>query len=287
MIDLMEGLLMLNYSAFNSLFRMFDSAFYEWMIVLLGPIIIGFYTLGLSIVDFGYLIYLVIAGLAWSIKRVANPTEKNNKQWRSLDSKLDGTSAYIMAYIKFIGLCIIGAVALFISGYLLIPFTMIVCLFGFLMYKFDMAETPEYDSSMKPKSFGGFVIESFKFFKRYLMGVIGIIITMSAYFTLGVPACIVSAVVLLLIVFDIISIDLFKPIEFTNLSNISNNDTCGPKDGQAPVCNTEQQFGGGKQTGTRKHERIKWDELIDSITGKSHLKLMKQIKALHKNVYAN
>ena len=62
MIDIMEGLFILNYSAFNSLFKVFDNIFYEWAIILFGPIILTFYALGLSIVDFGYLIYLVITG---------------------------------------------------------------------------------------------------------------------------------------------------------------------------------------------------------------------------------
>jgi len=288
MVDIMEGLLLLNYSGFNKLFKFFDSMFYEWAIVLFGPIILGFFTFGLSIIDFGYLIYLSITGLAWSFKKVLNPQDKTNKVWRGLDSEKDGTSSYLWAIIKFWVLILIGIIALCISGYLLIPFAINVCLIGFLMYKCKMADNSNYkdktDETWKPKSFGGILIEAFKFFKRYLMGIFGVIITLNAYSALGLPALIVSIVVLILIAFDIISIDLFKPIVFTNLSDISYDDTCGPKDGDAPSCSIQQGGSDGfQQTGGSK-SGMDLESWVDSFTGKSHKKLMKQIKALHKKI---
>jgi len=287
MTDIMEGLLLLNYSAFNKLFKFFDSMFYEWAIILFGPIILGFFTFGLSIIDFGYLIYLVVTGLAWSFKKVTNPTEKNNKIWRSLDSSEDGTSAYIWAFMKFWVLFLFGFISVCISGYLLIPFAINVCLIGFLMYKCKMADTADYGDRSKfpPKSFGGILIEAFKFFKSPLMALVGAVITLNAYFSLGVPALIVSSLVLILIAFDIISIDLFKPVDFTNLSDISYENTCEPKDGEVPSCSGQQggfqQGGGGGSKGN-----VDWESWMDSFTGRSHKKLMKQIKSLHKKIHA-
>jgi hypothetical protein len=287
MTDIMEGLLLLNYGSFNKLFKFFDSMFYEWAIILFGPIILGFFTIGLSIVDFGYLIYLVVTGLAWSFKKVMNPKEKATKIWRSLDSSEDGTSSYIWAIMKFWVLVLFGTIAIWVSGYLLIPFAINVCLIGFLMYKCKMADTADYSDRSKfpPKSFGGILIEAFKFFKSPLMALVGAVITMNAYFSLGVPALIVSSLVLILIAFDIISIDLFKPVVFTNLSDISYENTCEPKDGDTPSCNAQQggfQQGGGR----RSNVGVDWESWVDSFTGKSHNKLMKQIKSLHKKIHA-
>lgn len=287
MTDIMEGLILLNYGAFNKLFKFFDSMFYEWAIILFGPIILGFFTIGLSILDFGYLIYLVVTGLAWSFKKVMNPKEKATKIWRSLDSAEDGLSAYALAFIKFIVLCIFATIAVIISGYFLIPFAINVCLIGFLMYKCKMADTADYGDRSKfpPKSFGGILIEAFKFFKSPLMALVGAVITLNAYFSLGVPALIVSLLVLILIAFDIISIDLFKPVVFTNLSDISYENTCEPKDGETPSCSA-QQGGGGSNGGGSKSEAVDWESWMDSFTGKSHNKLMKQIKSLHKKIHA-
>jgi len=292
MIDIMEGLLLLNYGAFNKLFKFFDSMFYEWAIIIFGPIILGFFTFGLSIVDFGYLIYLLITGLAWSFKKVMNPTEKNTKIWRSLDSSEDGTSAYLWAILKFWVLILFGFIAFTISGYLLIPFVIGVCLIGFLMYKCKMADTANYDDRSKfpPKSFGGILMEAFKFFKSPLMALIGAVITLNAYFSLGVPALIMSSLVLILIAFDIISIDLFKPVIFTNLSDISYENTCEPKDGETPSCSGQQggfqRGGGGGSNGGGSNVGVDWESWVDSFTGKSHKKLMKQIKSLHKKIHA-
>lgn len=287
MTDIMEGLLLLNYGAFNKLFKFFDSMFYEWAIILFGPIILGFFALGLSIIDFGYLIYLVITGLAWSFKKVANPTEKNTKIWRSLDSSEDGTSSYIFAIMKFWVLFLFGIIAVCLSGYLLIPFAINVCLIGFLMYKCKMADGAEYSDRSKfpPKSFGGILMEALKFFKSPLMALVGAVITLNAYFSLGVPALIVSVLVLILIAFDIISIDLFKPVVFTNLSDISYENTCEPKDGDAPSC-SGQQGGGGGSNGGGSNGGVDWESWMDSFTGKSHKKLMKQIKSLHNKIHA-
>lgn len=284
MVDIMEGLLLLNYGAFNKLFKFFDSTFYEWAIILFGPIILGFFTFGLSIVDFGYLIYLLVTGLAWSFKKVMNPTEKTTKIWRSLDSSEDGTSAYLWAIMKFWVLGLFGFIAFIISGYLLIPFAIFVCLIGFLMYKCKMADTANYEDRSKfpPKSFGGILMEAFKFFKSPLMALVGVVITMNAYFSLGVPALIVSLLVLILIAFDIISIDLFKPVVFTNLSDISYENTCEPKDGDTPSCSGQQ--GGFQQGGGASNGGVDWESWIDSFTGKSHKKLMKQIKSLHQKI---
>ena len=291
MTDIMEGLILLNYSAFNKLFKFFDSMFYEWAIILFGPIILGFFTFGLSIIDFGYLIYLVVTGLTWSFKKVLNPQDKNNKVWRSLDASEDGTSAYIFAIMKFWVLFLFGIIAICISGYFLIPFAISVCSIGFLMYKCKMAATPNYKNNKsdenvwKPKSLGGILLEAFKFFKRYLMGLVGAVITLNAYSALGVPAFIVSVLVLILIAFDIISIDLFKPIVFTNLSDISYDNTCAPKDGDIPSCSvTKGGSDGFQQTGGSKGG-VDWESWVDSFTGKSHKKLMKQIKSLHKKIH--
>lgn len=290
MTDIMEGLILLNYSAFNKLFKFFDSMFYEWVIVLFGPIILGFFTIGLSIIDFGYLIYLAVTGLAWSFKKVLNPQDKNNKVWRSLDSSEDGTSAYLWAIIKFWVLILFGFIAVAISGYLLIPFVINVCLIGFLMYKCKMASTSNYknnktdDNMWKAKSFGSILLDAFKFFKRYLMGIIGAVVTLNAYIALGVPATIVSAIVLILIAFDIISIDLFKPVVFTNLSDISYDNTCEPKDGDTPSCSVQYGGSDGFQQSGGSKGGVDWESWIDSFTGKSHKKLMKQIKSLHQKI---
>ena len=285
MTDIMEGLILLNYGAFNKLFKFFDSMFYEWAIVLVGPIILSFFTIGLSIIDFGYLVYLVLTGLVWSFKKVKNPQDKTNKIWRSLNSSEDGTSAYIFAFVKLCVLFLFGFIAVSISGYLLIPFAISVCLIGFLMYKCKMADNPNYktnsDDNWKPKSFGGILLEALKFFKRQLMGIIGIFVTMNAYSALGVPACIVSALVLILIAFDVISIDLFKPVVFTNLSPISYENTCEPKDGGVPSCSIQYGGSDGFQQGG-----VDWESWMDSFTGKSHKKLMKQIKSLHNKIHA-
>ena len=288
MTDIMEGLLLLNYGAFKKLFKFFDSMLSEWAIILFGPIILGFFTFGLSIIDFGYLIYLVVTGLAWSFKKVTNPTEKSAKIWRSLSSSEDGTSSYLFAFMKFWVLCLFGFIAVCASGYVLIPFAINVCLIGFLMYKCKMADTENYDdiSNFKSKSIGGILMEALKFFKSPLMALIGAVITMNAYFYLGVPALIVSILVLILIAFDIISIDLFKPVVFTNLSPISSENTCEPKDGDAPSCSV--QHGGSygfQQTGGSKGG-VNWESWMDSFTGKSHKKLMKQIKSLHNKIHA-
>jgi uncharacterized membrane protein YgcG len=164
------------------------------------------------------------------------------------------------------------------------------------MYKCKMADTEGYSdrSNFPPKSFGGILMEALKFFKSPLMALIGAVITMNAYFSLGVPALIVSILVLTLIAFDIISIDLFKPVVFTNLSPISYENTCEPKDGDAPSCSGQQLGGGsngggsngGGSNGGGSKGGVDWESWMDSFTGKSHKKLMKQIKSLHKKIHA-
>jgi hypothetical protein len=150
-----------------------------------------------------------------------------------------------------------------------------------------MSDTADYGDRSKfpPKSFGGILIEAFKFFKSPLMALVGAVITLNAYFSLGVPALIVSSLVLILIAFDIISIDLFKPVVFTNLSDISYENTCEPTDGDTPSCSA-QQGGGGGSNGRRSNGDVDWESWVDSFTGKSHNKLMKQIKSLHKKIHA-
>jgi hypothetical protein len=215
-MDIFDSLLSFNYSYFNSIFNLLNSA-PELVTVLLGPIVIGFCSSILFLINNFYFIYLWFMKMSWFFKENKNKNANGNS-----DGKPDWENITFLEPINY-GLAILMVILyliIFVFGFgflTVIPtFTAFWSLFSCFFYKANMNNKSVFASTIAK--------DVFKYFKVTIMLIFSIIITLHAFTYLGVTQGVFSLLVILLINFGVISINIFKPINQENLSPLTSYD---------------------------------------------------------------
>jgi hypothetical protein len=205
-ISIIEQLINFNYSAINTIMNTLNGL-PEILLVWLGPIIVGFCFAVMSIINLLYTIYLWFANMGWFFKTNVNDSGDGMPKWEevTLVSPVNwglGVGLVILfAVLFFFGFGIIGFIPFAILSY---------CSLTCLLYK----------STMNGKKISALTIikELLKYYKLTIVGIMSFFVVSLAFSKLGPVPGIFSIITLGLIYWGIISIDLFKPINETNLT---------------------------------------------------------------------
>jgi hypothetical protein len=243
-ISIIESMIHFNYSAYSYLLNILNGL-PEIIIVLLGPFLFAFITLFIFIYDNIYLIYLWFWNMTWFFKKnMNNETNKNKNNWEGFGdieltdlkrkkplSEQNGGQGPIpnwqypkitkltdwMDYVFGFGLVFLFCILfwfILISLPVLPTITIFMCIFNGLGY--------EGMINNKSSSCLTIIKDLFKYYKVSMMSVFSFFVVISAFLNLGTIPGVFSIITIILIYFDVISIDLFKAAseeDFTSLSN--------------------------------------------------------------------
>ena len=210
-ISIIESLIAFNYSCINYIFNSLNGA-PEIVILLFGPIITSFIGTLIVILDNFYLIYLWFSKMSWFFKTNTNANTDKLPLWESVT--MFSPFNYMMAVLLVILFVIIFFVLL--GGLPLLPFvTFTWCLFSCVSFK----------SEMNNKSSDVFTLikDMFNFYKVHIMSFASAFIVLSAFANLGVVEGIVCIISLCLIIWGVVSINIFKSIKPEDLSELVTN----------------------------------------------------------------
>lgn len=211
LISIIESLIQFNYSAINSIMSMMNNI-PEMLIVFLGPLILGIIISINLLINLLYLIYLWFSNMYWFFKTNKNDTGKGNPDWDdvSLMSPINwclGLGMVILFTILFfIGMPIISFMPIF---------ALIWCIFSSIMYK----------GLINNKVATAFTIikDVLKYYKISITTIISFFVILISFSTLGIVPGIFSVITIGLIYFGFISMNIFKPIEISDLSPLVSN----------------------------------------------------------------
>lgn len=214
-ISLIESLMCMNYSAINVVLQKLN-LIPEYLIILIGPIIMPFILFFIFFFDNFYLIYLWFSNFGWFFKENENAklNENENKKtelppkWKyvTLEEPLNYAWSLFIAYIFFILFWFVLFLALPVLPFI----TLSICVISSLSYKGIINKKPVYSHDI--------VEDVFKYYKVPIMIIISLFCIQSAFTNINAITGFLSIFFLLSIYFDFINISLFKKIIPTNLS---------------------------------------------------------------------
>ena len=181
----------------------------EIILVLFGPIIVGFHSLFVLIAQNIYAIYLWFASMGWFFKTNTNESGSGTPKWTS--TTLTDPVNYGIAIALVIGFIILfffTMPVIFFISFLIFAF----CAFTCISYKAEMGGKSTYASTV--------VQDIFKYYKFQIMIIFSLFVVSSAFSKLGTAPGIFSIITLLAIYFGLISIDTFKTIEVENMTPV-------------------------------------------------------------------
>lgn len=256
-ISIVEQLMNFNYSAINTVMNTLNGL-PEMLLVWLGPIIVGFLFAIMSIINLLYTVYLWFANMNWFFKTNVNDTGDGMPKWEevTLTSPVDwglGVGLVILFAVLFLlGFGLISLIPFFILCY-----CCLTCLF--------------YKSMLNGKKSSALTVikDLLKYYKLTIVGIISFFVVSLAFSKLGLVPGIFSIITLGLIYWGILAIDLFKPINETNVS---------------PSVSYEQA---SKKCVSLKQKGEKHGFLYNLLLGQSGGNIAKELKKINKNLSSN
>lgn len=221
-ISIIEALIGFNYLSINYILNLLNTL-PEPIIVLFGPIFATVITTFIFIIDNFYLMYLWFAKMSWFFKTNSNVSDDHEPVWK------DVTIVEPVNYFISVMLIIL---------YFILFFVLLICLpvMPFMTLAWCIGSCLGFKSEMNNKSTNVLTVlrDLFKFYKVLVMGISSSFIVLSAFANFGVIAGLISIVSLCLIIWGIVSINIFKQIKPETLSEMVSNTqaakTCSVKD---------------------------------------------------------
>ena len=207
-ISILETVIHFNYSAFNTVLDMLNGL-PEILLVIFGPVIVGFILAFILIANHFYLIYLWFAQMGWFFKTNTNDSGTGNPKWE--DVTFISPFNFWCAVSLVILFCILFFFVFYFGGIsTLASLSILWCIFSCITYKAEMGG--------KMITVVQIIRDVFKYYKSIIMGIFSFFVIVSAFSKLGTVSGLFSILILGLIYFGIISIDLFNQISKNNLS---------------------------------------------------------------------
>ena len=256
-ISIFEAVVSKNFAIFNYIFNILNQI-PEMIVVLFGPIILGFITPFIGLFNSAYVFfYLWFYNMSWFFKKNTNEDANGKPVWK------DVTIFEPIGYGFAIGLVILFTFLLFFTApYIWISFiSLFFVLFTMLSYK----------GLMNKKEANIFTIffDILKFYKLFIISIICFFVTTSAFVNLGIVPGFFSLIVLGGIYFDIIPINLFARVNPDNLTQLVSE---------------EQAYRGSctkSDTKTEKHGLL-YNMIFGKQSGGKNIS--KQLKKINKNM---
>jgi hypothetical protein len=256
-ISIFENLINFNYSSINHIMNALNGL-PEVLIVGLGPIIVGFLFAVMLIINLLYTIYLWFVNMSWFFKTNTNDTGDGLPKWEDVTI----TSPFNLCL--GIGLIILFSV-LFFLGFGFIIFIPLIIL------SYCCLTSITYKGTMNDKKTTSLTIikEVLKYYKLTIVSIISFFVISLAFTKLGTIPGVFSIITLALIYWGILAIDLFKPINETNLS---------------PSTSYEQAI---KKCSVYKSKGEKHGFLYNLLIGQSGGNITKELKQINKKLSSN
>jgi len=259
-ISIFEALVSKNFAIFNYIFNVLNQI-PEVIIVLFGPLILSFIAPFVGLFDSVYVFfYLWFYNMSWFFKKNTNPEAKGKPVWE------DVTIVEPISYSCAIALVILFTILLFATA----PYIW----FSFISVFFVLFTMISYKGKMNQKDVNIFNIflDILKFYKIFIISIICFFVTTSAFVNLGIVPGLFSLVVLGCIYFNVIPINLFAPINETNLTSIVSDE-------QALKDSCTSQNSSSQDTKKAKH-----GFLYNTIFGEQTGGIGKQLKKINKKM---
>ena len=233
-ISIIEALVGINYWAINQTLALMN-VLPEAVIVVFGPIMAITMALMLLLFDNFYLIYLWFIQMRWFFKTNSNASDTQPPEWT--DVTLTSPFYYflsIMLVILFIILFFVLLICLPVLPFITVVWCCLTC----ILFKSEM--------NKKPANVFTVIKDMFKFYKVTIMSVCSACIVLSALVHLGPLAGIVSIISLCLIIWGIVSVNIFKSIKPEDLSALVSvnqaKKTCSVKTPKAATASKTHWF---------------------------------------------
>ena len=256
-ISIFEKILRFNYSTINTIMNLMNTTMPEPAIIGVGPLIALFlYIFGIFINTI-YFIYSWFSNMSWFFKTNKNDSGDGKPQWEdvSILSPLNWSLGLALAILFTI---------------LLIVALPIVSILSLLFYHKAIFTTMFYKGMMNGKQASAFriIIEVFKYYKLTVVSIISLFVILFAFSKLGVVSGIFSIISLGLVYGGIISINLFKRIDETNLSPLVSYDQAEKKCSYTKSKGEKQGF-------------------LYNLLGQKGGNITKELKKIHKTLSSN
>jgi len=210
-ISIIESLIAFNYSCINYIFNSLNAS-PEIVILLFGPIISSFIGIFLFFVDNFYLIYLWFYKMSWFFKTNRNANTDKEPLWETIT--MFSPFNYSMAILLVILFIILFFI--FVACLPVLPcITVSWCLLSCILFKSEM--------NNKDSNVFTIIKDLLKFYKLQIMSIASGFIVLSAFANLGAVEGIVCIISLCLIIWGIVSINIFKSINPELLSELVSN----------------------------------------------------------------
>jgi len=207
-ISIIDSLISFNYSSMNFILN-FMNELPEPIIVLFGPIVVSTYATIIFLLDHLYVMYLWFSNMGWFFKQNINTNHDHPPIWEPV-TILQPIDYWIAIWLVVL-FCILFFVLL--AALPVLPFiTMSWCIMSSIFYKGTM--------NKKDASAITIIQELFKNYKVTIMSLISFFVILSAFSNLGGISGIFSIIVLMLIIFNVIPIGVFKETVPENLTSI-------------------------------------------------------------------
>lgn len=229
-ISIVEKLTLFNYTTINTIMGFFNDI-PETLVVGFGPIIVGFLTALIAIVNFIYFIALWIISMSWFFKKNTNDNNSGKPKWEDVGftSPVD-FGIGVLFVILFIVLLALGFGFLYFVPFIIAGYCWVSCLL--------------YKSTLNDKKSSAFNIikELLKYYKITIVSIISFIVVYLSFSKLGNIPGLFSILTLALVYWGVISIDIFKPIPETNLTPLVSNNPAIKKCSFVPPKQPEHGF---------------------------------------------
>ena len=207
LISIIEALLVFNFSSLNVVLNFLNQV-PECLILIFGPLIMMFCSTILMFMDFFYLIFLWFYQMSWFFTVNTNTSDEGKPKWQStIDPIKLGTGCllvFLFSVIFWVGLLLLPFIPL------ISPIIISICMFSIFSCKGEM--------NNKAVSIFSIIKDVFKYNKITISSIITFFVILCAFANLGGLAGGLSILMVVLIYFGILSIDIFSPINETNLS---------------------------------------------------------------------
>jgi hypothetical protein len=229
-ISIVEALVGFNYWSINHILGLMN-VLPEPVIVIFGPIMAITLSIFLLLFDNFYLMYLWFAKMGWFFKTNSNPSDTQPPEWTDVTFL---TPFYYCLSILLVFLFVILFFVLLICLPVLPFITVAWCCLTCLLFKSEL--------NKKPASVFTVVKDTFKFYKVTIMAMSSACIVLSAFAHLGPLAGIVSIISLCLIIWGIVSVNIFKPIKPEDLSALVSNNQAKKSCSVKAIKHAEKQW---------------------------------------------
>lgn len=210
-ISIFENLLQFDYSSINIIMN-FLNDMPEIVTILFGPIIIGVLFAFMTLFNQLYFIYLFFANMSWFFKQNINDSGDGKPKWDDV-TLLNPVNWWFGVFL------VILFIILFFVGLPLLAFIPLMAIF------YSTFSTIIYKGLLNGKTVSSFYIakDALIKYKLTIVSIISLFTVILAFSNLGTIPGILSICILLLIYWGILTINLFNPINMTELSPLVSN----------------------------------------------------------------